>query len=144
MDEDTTNNVDESASKEVEESFAGGNYYFSSPQDPNPDNSVYENGEKFTVAMLNQANPTLLVYGGKYANMAEIELENLLPFAFPYGTGTPKQKRPNRVSFQACIQRYMRLAMLQFMRGDVILVMNHIYGRQVSYQSGVMTSRSNV
>ena len=34
--------------------------------------------------------------------------------------------------------------MHQFMRGDVILVMNHIYGCQVSYQSGVMTSRSNV
>ena len=94
--------------------------------------------------MFNQANPTLLVYGGKYTNMAEIELENLLPFAFPYGVGTPKQKRPNRVSFQACIQRYMHLAMHQFMRGDVILVMNHIYGRQVSYQSGVMTSRSNI
>jgi hypothetical protein len=38
----------------------------------------------------------------------------------------------------------MRLAMHQFMRGDVILVMNHIYGRQVSHQSSVMTSRSNV
>jgi len=144
MDENTTNNVDESASKEVEESFGGGSYYFSSIQDPNPDNSVYENGEKFTVAMLNQKDPTLLVHGGKYANMKEIELENLLPFAFPYGTGTPKQKRPNCVSFKACIQRYMRLAMLQFMRGDVILVMNHIYGRQISYQSGVMTSRSSI
>ena len=67
----------------------------------------------------------------------------MLPFAFPYGVGTPKQKRPNHVSFQACIQQYMRLAMLQFMRGDVILVMNHNYGRQVSYKSGVMTSRSS-
>ena len=64
--------------------------------------------------MLNQKDPTLLVHGGKYANMKEIELENLLPFAFPYGTGTPKQKRPNCVSFKACIQRYMRLAMLGF------------------------------
>lgn len=104
MDENTTNNVDESASKEVEESFGGGSYYFFSIQDPNPDNSVYENGEKFTVAMLNQKDPTLLVHGGKYANMKEIELENLLPFAFPYGTGTPKQKQPNCVSFKACIQ----------------------------------------
>ena len=144
IDEDTTNNVDQSVSKDIEESFGGGSYYFSSAQDPNPDNSVYENGERFTVAMLNQANPTLLVYGGKYVNVREMELENLLPFAFPYGVGTPKQKRPNHVSFQACIQRYMRLSMLQFMRGDVILVMNHMYGRQVSYKSGVMTSRSNV
>ncbi len=110
----------------------------------NPVNSVYKNGEKFTVAMINQANPTLLVYRGNYTNMAEIELKNLLPFEFSYGVGTPKQKRPNRVSFQACIQRYMSLAMHQFMRGDRILVMNHIYGFQVSYQSGVMTSRSNI
>ena len=42
------------------------------------------------------------------------------------------------------MQRYMRLAMLQFMRGDVILVMNHMYGRQASYKSGVMISRSNI
>ena len=34
--------------------------------------------------------------------------------------------------------------MPQFMRGDVIFVLNHIYGRQLSYKSGVMTSRSNV
>ena len=79
--------------------------------------------------MLNQANPTLLVYGGMYTNMAEIELKNPLPFAFPYGVGNAKQKLLNRVSFQACIQHYMHLAMHQFMRGDVILVMNHIYGR---------------
>ena len=76
--------------------------------------------------------------------MSELYLENLLPFTFLYGLGTPKQKRPVRVSFESCIQRYMRLAMPHFMRGDVILVLNHIYGRQLSYKSGVMTSRSNV
>ena len=94
------------------------------------------------MTMLNQDAPTLLVYGGKYTNMKELALENLLPFAFPYGLGTPKQKRPVQVSFEMCIQKYMRLAMLQFMRGDVILVMNHLYSRQLSYKSGIMTSRS--
>ena len=74
------------------------------------------------MAMLNQATPILFVYGAKYATMTEIELENLLPFAFLYGIGTSKRKRPNRVSIQACIHRYMRLAVMQFMRGDVILV----------------------
>ncbi len=86
MDEDTTNNLDQSVSKEVEESFGGGTYYFPSIQDPNLNNFVYKNGEKFTVAMLNKANPTLL-----YTNMAESVLKNLLPFAFPYGVGIPKQ-----------------------------------------------------
>ena len=94
------------------------------------------------MAMLNQTAPALLVYGGKYANMKELALENLLPFAFPYGLGTPKQKRPQKISFEACIRRYMHLAMCQFMHGDVILVMNHLYSRQLSYKSGIMTSRS--
>ena len=34
--------------------------------------------------------------------------------------------------------------MLRFMRGDVILVLNHIYGRKLSCTKGVITSRSNV
>ena len=45
VDKDTTNTVDQSASKQVEESFGGGLYYFTTAQDPTPDNSVYENGE---------------------------------------------------------------------------------------------------
>ena len=48
--------------------------------------------------------------------MTEIEPEKLLLFVLPYGIRTPKQIRPNRVSFQAYIQRYMRLAMLKFAR----------------------------
>ena len=38
----------------------------------------------------------------------------------------------------------MRLAMLQFVRHDIVLVMNRIYGRQALYKSGVMTRRSNI
>ena len=38
----------------------------------------------------------------------------------------------------------MRLLLCQFMEGPAILVMNHIYNRQMSFKSGVMTCRSNV
>ena len=83
-----------------------------SAQDPNLNTSVYGTNKRFTVAMLNQITPKLLLYGGKYANMSELHLENLLPFAFLYGLGTLKQTRPVRALFEACIQHYMRLAML--------------------------------
>ena len=142
LDEETRNNTDRSIDKETEESFGGGSYVFSSAQDPKPKNSVYATDTDFTMAMLNQNAPTLLVYGGKYTNMKELALENLLPFAFPYGLGTSKQKRPVQVSFKMRIQKYMRLAMVQFMCGDVILVMKHLYSRQLSYLSGIMTSGS--
>ena len=143
-DKENHNNTDAPMNTGVEDTIVGGSYFLSTAQDPNSKTSVYGTDRKFTVALMNRSTPKLLVYGGNYANLSELPLENLLPFAFPYGLGTPKQKRPVRVSFEACIQRYMRLAMHQFMRGDVILVLNHIYGRQLSYKSGVMTSRANV
>ncbi len=53
-------------------------------------------------------------------------------------------KRRVKVSLELCIQIYMQLSLQQFMEGPTILVMNHIYNRQMSYKSGVMTCRSSV
>jgi hypothetical protein len=38
----------------------------------------------------------------------------------------------------------MKLSLQQFMEGPTILVMNHIYNRQMSYKSGVMICRSTI
>ena len=43
-----------------------------------------------------------------------------------------------------CIQKYMCLSLGQFIEGPTILVMNHIYNRQMQYKTGVMTYRSSV
>jgi hypothetical protein len=48
-----------------------------------------------------------------------------------------------KVSLELCIQVYMRLSLGQFMEGPTTLVMNHIYNRQMSYKTGVMTCRSS-
>ena len=85
-----------------------------------------------------------MAYGGTYANITDVPIENILPFAFPFGIGGPKMKRRVKVSLQLCIQLYLRLSLTQFMEGPTILVMNHIYNRQLSYISGVMTCRSTV
>ena len=77
---------------DVEGTIVGGSYFLSTAQDPNSKTSVYGTDTNFTVALMNRNTPSLLVYGGKYANVSELHLENLLPFAFPYGLGTPKQK----------------------------------------------------
>ncbi len=53
-------------------------------------------------------------------------------------------KRIVKVSLEVCIQVYMWLSLRQFLEGPTILVMNHIYNRQMSYKSGVMTCRSSV
>jgi hypothetical protein len=49
-----------------------------------------------------------------------------------------------KVSLELCIQEYMRLSLGQFMEGPTFLVMNHIYNRQMSYKTGVMTCRSSI
>ena len=88
--------------------------------------------------------PTLLALGGTYANNVEMNVENILPFAFPFGIGGPKMNRKVKVSLELCIQLYFRLSLSQFMEGPTVLVMNHIYNRRMSYMSGVMTCRSSV
>jgi hypothetical protein len=49
-----------------------------------------------------------------------------------------------KVSLELCIQVYMQLSLGQFMEGPTNLVMNHIYNRQMSYKTGVMTCRSSI
>jgi hypothetical protein len=105
---------------------------------------VFKTSDRFALAMMKRSAPTLLTYGGNYATMKNLRVENVLPFAFPYGIGGPKMKRRVPVSDENCIQRYFRTAMTQFMRSDVVLVLHHIYSRQMSFQSGVMSSRSRI
>ncbi len=53
-------------------------------------------------------------------------------------------KQIGKVSPELCIQVYMHLSLGPFMEGQTILVMNHIYNRQMSYKTGVMTCRSSI
>jgi hypothetical protein len=89
--------------------------------------------------MFQHSAPSLLAYGGTYAKNADMKIENILPFAFPFGMGGPKMEQRVTVSLELCIQVYMRLSLGQFMEEPTILVMNHIYNRQMSYKTGVMT-----
>jgi hypothetical protein len=143
-DAETRNNTDDPANVALEANYEGGTFVFSSAQDPSEDTSVYGSTDRFAIAIMNRCAPTLLASGGTYANNVEMNVENILPFAFPFGIGGPKMKRRVQVSLESCIQVYMRLSLRQFMEGPTILVMNHIYNRQMSFKSGVMTCRSNV
>ena len=143
-DNPTKNNTDDPCDKTVETNYEGGTYYFSSAQDPSQHTSVYGSSDTFALAMFQRSAPTLLAYGGTYAKNADMKIENILPFAFPFGIGGPKMERRVKVSLELCIQVYMRLSLGQFMEGPTILVMNHIYNRQMSYKTGVMTCRSTI
>jgi hypothetical protein len=143
-DKETTNNTDYPFDETIETMYAGGTYYFSSAQDPSETTSVYGSSERFALAMFQHSAPTLLAYGGTYANVNDVPIENILPFAFPFSIGGPKMKRRMNVSLELCIQLYLWLSLKQFMEGPTILMLNHMYNRQTSYMSGVMTCRSTV
>ncbi len=106
--------------------------------------SVYGSSDEFALAVFQHSAPTLLAYGSRYAKNAELKIENILPFAFPFGIGGPQMKQRVKVSLEVCIQVYMRLSLRQCMEGPTILVMNHIYNKQMLYKSGVITCRSSV
>ena len=104
---------------QVEGTYAGGTYFFSTAQDPSDKISVYGDSKRFAIAMLNQSSPTLLTVGGSYANMREMKIEDVLRFTFPFGIGRPKCTRRTPISEEACLQHYLRLAMRQLISGDV-------------------------
>ena len=143
-DKETNNNTDKSENIDTETNIESGTFHFSSAQDPTENTSVFDSSEKFTIAMLNRSSPHLLVAGGSFANNKEMKVEDVLPFAFPFGIGGPKMKRKLKVSPQKCIQHYMRLSLVQFQVSSTILVLNHLLNRLLSYNTGVMTCRANI
>jgi hypothetical protein len=143
-DEETNNNTYKSVNVNVETNIESGTYYFSLEQEPSENTSVYGLSDKFALAMFQHSAPTLLTYGGNYAHLKEINIDNTIPFAFPFGIGGSKMKQKVKVSYELCIQLYMKLSLWQFMAGPIILVINHIYNRQMSYKSEVMICRSTV
>jgi hypothetical protein len=86
------NNTNDPTNETVEPNFEGGTYFFSSAQDPSENTSLYDSTDRFALMMFNHSAPTLLVYGGTYANNVEMNVEIILPFAFPFGIGGPKIK----------------------------------------------------
>ena len=94
--------------------------------------------------MFQRSAPTLLAYGGSFVNIKEMNIEHILPIAFPFGIGGTKMKRQLKVSHGLCIQYYMRVSLPQFSEGPTILVLNHIHSRQSSFKTGVMLCRSTI
>ena len=67
QDEDTENNTDEPEDPSVECKIGDKTYYFSNQaQFPSQKKSIFDNNEQFLNAMLDNATPTLLMYGGSY------------------------------------------------------------------------------
>jgi len=73
-----------------------------------------------------------------------MNVEDVLPMAFPFGIGGPRMNRRINVLVEVCIQRYFQTAMPQLMRGDVVAVLSHIYSKKMSFNSGVITPRGIV
>ncbi len=106
----------------------------SSAQDPLDGTSVYGSHEKFALAMFQWSAPMLLAYGGTYANITDVPIENILSFAFPFGIEGPRMNCRVKLSLELCIQLYMWLSQQQFMEGPTFLVLNHIYNSQIIHQ----------
>jgi hypothetical protein len=91
-DPEARNNTNDPTNETVEADFEGGTYFFSSAQDLSENTSVYGSTNRFFLAMFKRSAPTLLEYGGTYADKVEMKVENILPFAFPFWYWRPKDE----------------------------------------------------
>ena len=143
-DREKNNNTDQSVDRNMESNIESGTYHFTSAQEPNQDTSVFNCPDRFAIALLQKKRPVLLVSGGTFANIQETNIENVLPFSFPFGLGGTNMKRQVKVSDLLCIQHYMRLSLGQFLESQTILLLYQMYNRIKSFINGVMTCRKNV
>ena len=148
QDEDKDNNTDESVDPSIECRISGKTYYFSNEgQQPNEQSSVFDNNKQFLESMLNNTTPTMLMYGGSYLRGHEVNLEDIFPIQFPYGTGGPDHQGIQRkvpVSLEECLRHYTRLSLNQFMRPDFILVCYHLLCRKASFTTGLIKCKSTL
>ena len=140
--EHNTNEEEAGANNDEECTFEGSSYYFSSNEDPQDGQSVFDSGKMFVKAMLSGNSPTMFVYGGKYTPRRELKLQDICPVQFPFGLGGPDENRDAKISQEECLKHYLQLSLRQFMKGDFILIVYHIYNRIISYETGVMKSKS--
>ncbi len=74
-DSEARNNTNDPTNETVEANFEGETYFFSSTQDPSENTSLYGSSDRFAIAMFNCSAPTLMAYGGTYANNVEMKVE---------------------------------------------------------------------
>ena len=92
-DKESHNNTDKAVNVGLEDRYGGGTFYFSSAQDPTSRTACCDTESDFTIVMVDRTAPTLLAVGGNYAKSHEMGVENVIPFAFPWGIGGPNMKR---------------------------------------------------
>ena len=97
------------------------------------------------MAILKRESPMImmLAHGGKYVSSGqELRLEWIFPIVFPFGVGGPKMNRPTQISEIECLKHYLRISLPQFMRGNFILVVLHMFNRIKSFRCGIIPYRS--
>ena len=94
-DKGTADNTYKAVNDGVKNRDCGGTYYFASTQDPKAGSACYDTESDFALAMMNRTAPSLVAVGRNYAKAHEMDVENVLPFAFPWGIGGQNIDRKN-------------------------------------------------
>jgi len=110
-------------------------YWFPSVEDPNVTSGSYRNQSEFAKALFIGETPTLFYHPNKVISHAK--LSQLCPLAFPFGTGDVDCKRKPAVTEVECLQHYLKLSLPQFLEGQTVLIIHHIFQRRHSFMTGI-------
>jgi hypothetical protein len=110
-------------------------YWFPASDEPNNVSGIYNNQCDFARALFVGETPTLFYHPTKIVSFAM--LSQLLPIAFPFGTGDVDCKRRPAVNEVECLQHYLRLSLPCFQEGQSILIIHHMFQRRKSFLTGI-------
>ena len=110
-------------------------YWFPATGDPDHIAGTHNNQSDFARALFVGETPTLFYHPTRIVSHAK--LSQLLPVAFPFGTGDVDSRRSPAVNEVECMKHYLRLSLPQFLEGQTILVIHHVYQRRKSFLTGI-------
>ena len=142
--EETTNNTDtsEDSTPEVENRFEGEEMTFASSNEPTEETGPYKSNKDFIFSYLAGEKPTLLFRNGDCVGGHTVNLVDIFPLIFPYGSGGPDEKRTTTVSKSAALRHYVRIALPQMQQPQFLLVLCSMWQRMESFTKCIINCRS--
>ena len=143
--EETTNNTDDSDNEKVgeENRIDVEQMTFAPRHEPSESTGPCQSEKEFIFSHMKGKKPTLLFRSGDIVGGHTIDLVDLFPLVFPYGWGSPSERRGTKVGKSAVLRHYCRISLPQMQQSQFLLVLCSMWQRLESFNKCIISCKSS-
>ena len=116
---------------------------FSTRSEPSESTGPCPSEKDFIFSHMKGKNPTLLFRSGDIVGGHTIDLVDLFPLVFPYGWGSPSERRGTKVGKSAVLRHYCRISLPQMQQSQFLLVLCSMWQRLESFNKCIISCKSS-